>query len=179
MPAVLAAASPASSAAPSSYVVPLPASSAAVTTVSSVRPSTVEGGGRARLWLPPLGVPLRIAAVHSLPNGPYRAGHRGIDLRAAPDDPVRSPAAGRVSFTGTVAGRPVVSIRVDERTVLSLEPVAGAIRTGALVEAGAVVGAVSRGGHCGSSCLHLGVRVDGAYVDPMRFLRPKPVLLPW
>jgi len=145
--------------------------------------SAREAGGAstsgARLWYPPLGPPLRISSAYALPNGPYRAGHRGIDLPAAPGDAVRSPAAGIVSFVGTVADRAVLSIRIDPRTVVSLEPVTSELREGEAVAHGEAIGAVDAGGHCAATCLHLGVRIDDAYVNPLRFLRQKPVLLPW
>lgn len=153
----------------------LPDFSAADHPVSAHRTATAHG----TLWEPPLGSPLRVAAAYSLPDGPYRAGHRGIDLPASPGDTVHSPAGGVVSFVGTVVDRPVVSVRVDARTVVSLEPVESGVQAGDAVQRGAVLGTVASGGHCAADCLHLGVRVDGAYVNPMRFLRPRPVLLPW
>lgn len=137
------------------------------------------GDSRGGLWEPPLGHPLRIAEAYSLPNGPYRAGHRGVDLPAEPGAAVRAPASGTVSFVGTVVDRPVVSIRVDARTVVSLEPVSSGLSEGEAVGRAERIGEVASGGHCGGGCLHLGVRVDGAYVNPLRFLRPRPVLLPW
>jgi len=139
----------------------------------------VQGAAQDRLWEPPLGHPLRIEAAFSLPNGPYRAGHRGIDLSGAPGAEVRAPASGTISFVGMVVDRPVVSIRLDERTVVSMEPVESGLAQGDAIARGEVVGTIGVGGHCGSGCLHLGVRVDGAYVNPLRFLRPRPVLLPW
>lgn len=126
----------------------------------------------------PLDGPLRISAPHSLPFGEYAAGHRGIDLPASTGLPVHSPAAGTVSFVGTVVDRPVVSVRVDLRTVLSLEPVESEMQVGDTVARGAAVGVVATGGHCDDVCVHLGVRVDGKYMNPLRFFRPKPVLLP-
>ncbi len=130
-------------------------------------------------WTPPFDGPLRISAPYSLPFGPYAAGHRGIDLpAAAPGLPVRSPVAGTVSFVGTVVDRPVVSVRVDLRTVVSLEPVESELRVGDPVARGTIMGVVTSGGHCDTECLHLGVRVDGEYVNPLRFFRAKPVLLP-
>lgn len=130
------------------------------------------------LWEPPLGHPLEIDAVFSLPFGPYGAGHRGVDLLAGGDPRVRAPASGTVAFVGMVVDRPVISIRVDDRTVLSMEPVESALQAGDMVSRGAIVGEVLEG-HCAELCVHLGVRVDGAYVNPLRFLRPRPVLLPW
>jgi len=134
---------------------------------------------RARtLWEPPLD-PLRVAAVYELPDGPYRAGHRGIDLSAQRGTPVRAPGAGTVSFSGRVVDRPVLSIRLDARTVVSFEPLSSELSEGDTVQRGDVIGVIAAGGHCGGTCLHLGVRVDGAYVNPLRFLRARPVLLPW
>ncbi len=111
--------------------------------------------------------------------GRYAAGHRGIDLPSAGVGlPVRSPVAGTVSFVGTVVDRPVVSVRVDLRTVVSLEPVASELQVGDVVGPGSALGTTATGGHCGVACVHLGVRVDGEYVNPLRYFRAKPVLLP-
>lgn len=135
------------------------------------------------LWLPPLGDPIRVSTPFSMPNGPYRAGHRGIDLLTRVGDRLRSPAAGTVSFSGTVVDRPVLSIRIDSRTVISLEPVETDLREGDAVGRGEIIGTVAAGpvagDHCATTCVHFGVRVDGAYVNPLRFLRPRPELLPW
>lgn len=137
------------------------------------------------LWDPPLGHPLRISETYSLPNGPYRAGHRGIDLPATVGDPVRAPVTGTVSFVGKVVDRPVLSIRIDEHTTVSFEPVTSDLSEGDPVFRGGVFGSVGArettdgAEHCATACLHLGVRVDGEYVNPLRFLRSKPVLLPW
>ena len=130
-------------------------------------------------WAPPLGHPLVISEPFSLPNGPYRAGHRGVDFPAEPGIQVRAPTSGTVTFVGTVVDRPVLSIRVDSRTVMSFEPISSELRTGNQVRRGEIVGEVASGGHCAASCVHLGVRIDGEYVNPLRFLRPKPVLLAW
>jgi len=160
--------------APASSAQTLPAQTSPALT--SLAPTASPSG---TLWHPPLGHPLRVAVAYALPDGPYRAGHRGIDLPAAEGLEVRAPATGTVSFVGTVVDRPLISIRVDDRTLLSLEPVASELQEGDRVVRGEEIGAVASGGHCLAACLHLGVRVDGAYVNPMRFLRARPVLLPW
>lgn len=138
-------------------------------------PATVDH----ELWAPPLGAPLHIAAPFSLPHGPYRAGHRGIDFPAAPGMTVRTPASGRVSFVGTVVDRPLISIELDAHTVVSMEPVSSDLAVGDLVVRGMQIGEIASGGHCADACMHLGVRVNDIYVNPLRFFRPKPVLLPW
>ena len=134
-------------------------------------------------WLPPLGPPLRVSEPYRPPPSPYGAGHRGIDLPAEAGQKVRSPAAGTVSFVGKVVDREVISVRVDARTVYSLEPVdqdeAGGLSTGDAVGRGDALGTVGEGGHCDGGCVHLGVRVDDTYVNPMRYFLGKPVLLPW
>lgn len=140
--------------------------------------------GSAPLWAPPLGQPLRISASYSLPGGPYQAGHRGIDLFARPGDPVRMPATGTVTFVGTVVDRPVLSVRLDARTIVSFEPLVSEAREGDVIARGAVIGKVASydpgsATHCRTGCLHLGVRIDGEYTNPLRFLRLRPRLLPW
>ena len=131
------------------------------------------------LWLPPLGAPLRISEHFDLSNGPYGAGHRGVDLSAAQGQVVASPARGTVAFSGTVVDRPTLSVRIDEHTVFSIEPVLSDLKPGEAVARGQPLGTIDTGGHCDSECLHLGVRVNGQYVNPLRFFRGRPILVPW
>lgn len=135
-------------------------------------------GAPTGLWIPPLGS-LEVTGPYSAPPHRYGSGHRGIDLAATAGMAVVAPASGTVLFAGAVVDRPVVSVRVDERTVYSLEPVSSGLAAGDPVAAGAVLGEVAGGGHCLQECVHLGVRVGGEYVNPLRYLRGRPVLLPW
>lgn len=133
-------------------------------------------------WKPPLERPLDVSGPYRPPPTPYTAGHRGIDLPALPGDSVYAPTGGVVSFVGRVADRHVISIQVDSRTVVSLEPVVqndDSLAEGDSLGRGQLIGEVSEGGHCFAECVHLGVRVDGAYVNPLRYFYGKPVLLPW
>jgi murein DD-endopeptidase MepM/ murein hydrolase activator NlpD len=97
-----------------------------------------------------------------------------VDLAAAPGTPVRSVAAGRVSFAGRVAGRGVVAVRLagtDLRT--TYEPVRPSVNKGDEVAAGEVVGVLEpTGSHCGSACLHWGLIRGETYVDPLSLLPP-------
>ncbi len=133
-------------------------------------------------WLPPIASGLDILARFEAPTHEYGPGHRGLDLAAQPGASVSAPAGGVVTFAGRVAGRGVVSVRVDERITYSLEPV-DADQTepskGDRVGLGAKLGTVGEGGHCVEACVHLGVRVDNIYVDPARYFFTRPVLLPW
>ncbi|WP_344295664.1 M23 family metallopeptidase, partial [Streptomyces synnematoformans] len=112
------------------------------------------------------------------PRSPYGPGHRGVDLRAAAGQPVRAPAAGRVSFAGGVAGRGVVAVdhpgtgRPPLRT--TYEPVLPAVRKGARVGAGQIVGHLQGGSyHCAAPCLHWGLRRGPHYLDPLSLLPPR------
>lgn len=133
-------------------------------------------------WLPPLGTPLEVSGPYRPPPTPYASGHRGIDLPATPGELVHAPVGGVVSFVGQVADRHVLSVRVDSRTVVSFEPIEqadAALAEGAQVLPRQPLGIVAEGGHCLDECLHLGVRVDDEYVNPLRYFLGKPVLLPW
>ncbi len=133
----------------------------------------------APLWQPPIGTHLSITAPYELPHGRYQAGHRGIDLSAAPPQQVRAPVSGVISFSGTVVDRPLVSIRVNDDTVVSLEPLQSTLIAGTQVSRGDPIGIVATGGHCWQQCLHLGVRINDEYVNPLQFFRGRPVLVPW
>lgn len=119
-------------------------------------------------------LPERLLVPYRASADPYSAGHRGADLAAAPGQAVLSPLAGHISFVGVVAGRPVTVIIAGARR-LSLEPVSSALRVGEAVVVGQVLGRVGIGGHCSGRCVHVGLRVNGAYVDP---LPSRPHLLP-
>lgn len=131
-------------------------------------------------WVWPVGPPVVVVAPFRAPATPYSAGHRGIDLAAAPGDVVVAPAAGVVRFAGLVAGRGVVSIDHGGGVLSAIEPVAATVTAGTPVAPGEIVGSVASGGHCDGVCVHFGVRVDGEYVSPFLFLGglPRAVLLP-
>ncbi|MCU1422194.1 MAG: family metallopeptidase [Microbacteriaceae bacterium] len=134
--------------------------------------------------------PVRPAAVtrgFEAPPRLYAAGHRGIDLAAAAGALVTAPADGTVRFVGAVAGRPVVTLDHGGGVLSTYEPLAANVSTtsptllvGATVRTGEPIGVVATGGHCEARCLHVGVRIDGAYVSPLLFFDrvPRAVLLP-
>src|SRR5690606_24541989 len=65
------------------------------------RPAPAAGSTAATLWVSPTGA-LEVTGPYRAPPHRYGSGHRGIDLAAAPGATVAAPAAGTVSFTGTV-----------------------------------------------------------------------------
>jgi murein DD-endopeptidase MepM/ murein hydrolase activator NlpD len=129
------------------------------------------------LWPVPSHTPV---AGYAAPPTRYAAGHRGIDLSVTPGTPVAAPAEAVVRFAGVVVDRPVVTLDHGGGVLSSYEPVVSALPVGSAVARGAVIGTVAAGGHCADMCLHLGVRVDGEYVSPLRFLArvPRAILLP-
>ena len=112
------------------------------------------------------------------PDSPYGSGHRGIDIAAPIGTPVTSAAPGIVSFAGPVGGRLFVSVDHGGGVVSSYSFLSAiGVRKGDTVARGASL-ARSGEGHLGvtPTHLHLGVRVDGAYVDPLDYLAPPDVV---
>jgi murein DD-endopeptidase MepM/ murein hydrolase activator NlpD len=130
--------------------------------------------------VPPLRLPVRGMVVRGFeaPAGPYGPGHRGIDVHAPVGTPVATPAAGTVTFAGRVAGSAWVSVAVAPGVVVTVGPLlAVAVAAGHRVAALAPAGRLAAG-H--GDAVHLSLRVDGGYVDPLPWLvdRPRPRLAP-
>ncbi|MFE6823966.1 M23 family metallopeptidase [Streptomyces sp. NPDC057690] len=129
----------------------------------------------ARVW--PVGTRPAVLRGWEPPAGPYARGHRGVDLAAPPDAPVRAVAAGRVSFAGRVAGRGVVSVELSATGLPPLrttyEPVRASVHKGDEVAPGQVVGTVEpTGSHCVPTCVHWGLLSGRTYLDPLSLLPP-------
>jgi len=140
-------------------------------------PRMVAAAGRR---VPALRLPVRGVVVRGFeePAGPYGPGHRGVDVRAPVGTPVAAPAAGTVTFAGRVAGSAWVSLLVAPGVVVTVGPLRQpAVAAGERVAALAPVGRLAAG-HGGA--VHLSLRVDGGYVDPLPWLvdRPRPRLAP-
>jgi murein DD-endopeptidase MepM/ murein hydrolase activator NlpD len=131
-------------------------------------------------WIWPAPKPRVIVEPYRAPAHSYGAGHRGVDVVAERGSPVLSPAAGVVAFRGTVVDRPLLTITHADGVVTTLEPVDSSMSPGDVLAAGDQVGTVSTGGHSAPDTLHIGVRVDGAYIDPMSMFggAERAVLLP-
>jgi murein DD-endopeptidase MepM/ murein hydrolase activator NlpD len=135
--------------------------------LAAIPPAQAAGG-----WTWPVtGIVLR---GYDPPLSPYGSGHRGIDIAAPVGSPVGAPSAGVVTFAGKVGGQLFLTIDHGggvQSTSSWLSSVG--VRKGDLVTAGQVV-AASGSGHPGDPrpSLHFGVRLDGAYVDPLAYLSP-------
>lgn len=130
-----------------------------------------SGSDGARAW--PVGGPDGVLGRFEPPATPWAAGHRGVDLAAAPGAEVRAAAAGVVTFSGLVAGRPVVTVTHPGSGSPPLRttylPVTGTAPVGTEVPAGQVIGRLAPDGrHCPArDCLHWGLLRGGRYLDPL------------
>jgi murein DD-endopeptidase MepM/ murein hydrolase activator NlpD len=120
--------------------------------------------------VPPLRPPVEAPVVKpfDMTHGVFKRGHRGVDLVARPGTVVTSPAPGIVRFAGRVAGLGWVTIEVQPKVLVTVGPLDHIV-----VHAGDQVGALTplgmvQAGH--GDGVHLGVRVDGLYVDPLPHL---------
>lgn len=147
---------------------PHPTSGSGDTRAMGVLAIVLAGSG----WLWPAVGP--IVAPYEAPAHLYGAGHRGLDIGAAPGSPVRAAHAGIVAYVGRVGGVPTLTVRA-KGIVTSYQPVDASVAVGDAVSAGAVIGTLAADSdHC--SCLHFGVREAGEYRDPREFLARMVVL---
>ncbi|MGH3030917.1 MAG: peptidoglycan DD-metalloendopeptidase family protein, partial [Gaiellaceae bacterium] len=113
-----------------------------------------------------------------LGDDPYAAGqHRGIDLGAGAGVAVRAPAAGAVTFAGTVpgGGRTVTIQTSDGYSVTLVHLGSLGVGRGAAVAEGSAVGTVGPSGEpeLAEPYVHLGVRRtadEHGYLDPLALL---------
>ena len=142
----------------------------AVAFAVSVVPPVQASGATAPAELPGLGVrpvPGRVAKHFKPPLTSYGAGHRGVDLRARPGEPVVSALGGTVTFAGDVAGVSWVTVDHGGGVTTTYGPISPRIvRAGVVVSAGEVVGFVAPG----ARHLDWGARLDGNYLDPLALL---------
>ena len=131
----------------------------AVLLATSGSPSAARA---APCWRPPVDAP--VVDPFRAPDCPYCAGNRGVEYRPDAGTPVRAVAAGRVTFSGRVAGVGYVVVELVDGWKVTYGGIAATrLGRGDVVVAGSVVGRSTQR-------LHLGVRIDGDYVDPGRFL---------
>jgi hypothetical protein len=130
----------------------------------------------ARVW--PLAGSREITRAFAPPEIRFAAGHRGVDLPSTPGAPVLATSAGRVSYSGLLAGRGVVVVSHGELRT-TYEPVTASVEVGAVVAAGSVLGTLEPG-HLGcpvAACLHWGLKRGADYLDPVRWVTGGPVRL--
>lgn len=131
-------------------------------------------------WSWPVGGARSVVAPFRAPAHEYGPGHRGLDIAADPRAEVHAAAAGIVAFRGTVVDRPLLTIDHGGGYVSTWEPLDSDLIPGEAVAAGAVIGTVASGGHSVPGTLHVGVRRNDQYINPLPLFGdvPRAVLLP-
>ncbi|GAA3945609.1 hypothetical protein GCM10022383_24240 [Microbacterium soli] len=173
---VILALMPSATASAAAHTVDAPGMSPAV----SVAGAPVSEDAPGHPWLWPVSEAREVLEPYRAPAHDYGPGHRGMDIAAQPGADVLAPAAGVVAFRGVVVDRPLLTIAHGDGYVTTLEPVVSGLAPGVAVTAGMTVGTVSAGGHAVRGSLHVGVRIDGAYVNPRGLFgtAERAVLLP-
>jgi murein DD-endopeptidase MepM/ murein hydrolase activator NlpD len=126
-------------------------------------------------WTWPVSGP--VVGGYDPPASTYEAGHRGIDIAAPAGTVVVAPAPGSVTFAGSVGGHLFVTLAHAGGLSSTYSWVSALlVHKGDRVVSGQPI-ARSGSGHPGDviANLHLGVKLDGAYVDPMLYLAPLDV----
>ena len=106
------------------------------------------------------------------PDSPYGSGHRGIDIAAAMAPSCSRPTAGVVTFAGKVGGRLFLTIDHGGGVTSTCSWLTSVlVRKNDRVTRDQPV-ATTGWGHTDLTVahLHFGVRLDGAYVDPLAYL---------
>ncbi len=126
--------------------------------------------GAAGTWTWPVSGP--VIRGFDPPDSPYGAGHRGVDIAAAVGTLIVAPAPGTVSFAGPVGGKLFLTIDHADGVQSTYSWLSTLLLSkGDRVEAGTPI-ATTGWGHPDLLVphLHLGVKLNDAYVDPMAFL---------
>ncbi|KJL28057.1 murein hydrolase activator EnvC family protein [Microbacterium oxydans] len=147
---------------------------------SAAAPADTETDTETEQWTWPGPGARVILEPFRAPAHAYGAGHRGIDIEAPIGSPVVAPAPGTVMFRGVVVDRALLTIEHDGGLVTTFEPVDSPLRPGDSVAAGDAIGIVTTGGHSEPGAMHLGVRLEGVYINPLLLFGdvPRAVLLP-
>jgi hypothetical protein len=130
------------------------------------------------LWKGPFVKPLSGEVVGnfgqaSIINGLPRSPHSGVDLKAEIGTPVVSINSGRVALTGEYFFNGLFVV-IDhggaiESMYFHLEKIL--LQEGDRVEKGQVLGLVGATGRATGPHLHFGIRVNGARIDPLQFMK--------
>lgn len=131
-------------------------------------------------WRWPVEGVRQVTEFFHAPAHDYGPGHRGIDLAAPDGTVVHAPADGVVAFRGVVVDRPLITIDHGSGVVTTFEPVTSTLEPGSAISAGDEIGVVATGGHSPAGEMHLGVRWNDVYINPLLMFQkvPRAILLP-
>ena len=143
-----------------------------VVVVASPAPAFAAGS-----WMWPVTGP--VIRTFDPPEDPFGSGHRGIDVAAPVATPVLAAEAGTVTFAGRVGGELFVTVDHGGGLASTYSWLSSAgVGRNDVVGRGQVI-ASSGTGHPGSpepAHLHLGVKLNGEYVDPLDYLSAASVV---
>jgi murein DD-endopeptidase MepM/ murein hydrolase activator NlpD len=129
----------------------------------------------ARLWETVFAAPVTSVVteefgVRRMFNGRHRGRHQGLDYRAVMGTPVAAMNSGRVILARNLffEGNCVVLDHGHGLLTMYLHLSAFKVKEGALVKRGQVIGLSGESGRTTGPHLHVGVRWQGIYVDPLR-----------
>ena len=139
----------------------------------------LAGASPAHAWTWPASGP--VLQHFSYDGDPYAAGqHRGVDVGGSSGEPVLAPAAGSITFAGTVpGGGRTITIRTPDGFAVTLLHLGTITEVrGASVAEGAHVGTLGSSGtsEWAQPYVHLGIRQasdEAGYLDPENFLPPR------
>ena len=132
-------------------------------------PAAVPDTGGAALVAGPAAVAPVAGAVDRAfvqPDGPYGPGHRGVDLRARPSEPVRAALPGTVRFAGRVVDESWITVTHADGLETTYGGVTPTVAVGQRVALGQPIGRI----RAGRRHLDWGARLGGGYIDPMGLL---------
>ena len=120
--------------------------------------------------------PNRVLRTFNKPAKNWLPGHRGVDLEAAPNDPIYAAGAGTVIYAGTLAGIPTVSIEHPGGLRTTYQPVLPLVAVGDTVTRQQPIGTLAPGGTHGYPGLQWGAKFGADdYINPLTLL-PAPVI---
>ena len=101
-------------------------------------------------------------------------GHNGVDLAAPKNTPIVATRSGRVSFAGYQedgAGNYVWINHGDGFKSIYMHMTRYIVEEGQYVEAGEIIGYVGTTGRSTGYHLHFGLKYNGSYVDPLKYIK--------
>ena len=120
--------------------------------------------------------PNRVLRPFNKPAKNWLPGHRGVDLEAAPTDPIYAAGDGTVIYAGTLAGIPTVSIEHPGGLRTTYQPVLPLVAVGDTVTGKQPIGTLAPGGTHGYPGLQWGAKFGADdYINPLTLL-PTPVI---
>lgn len=101
-------------------------------------------------------------------------GHNGVDMAAPKNTPIVATRSGRVSFVGYQedgAGNYVWINHGDGFKSIYMHMTRYIVKQGQYVEAGEIIGYVGTTGRSTGYHLHFGLKYNGSYVDPLKYIK--------